>query len=531
MSNPKRKYLQWEEADMERAITAYHNGDMGLNAVCRNYGVPKKTLKRRIAGSNIYATDAKKVFGRPADLPVELENQLVGHILDLQRMFFGLTREDLKKLAYEVAEKNNIPHRFNQELKMAGNKWYYSFISRHPELSLRKPEATSMARAAGFSKERTDEFFDVLTKLIDRNKLQAANIYNVDETALSTVQKPRKILAKKGSHQVGSITSAERGTLTTGIFCMSAIGVFVPPMLVFKGKRFKPEWKIGAPPGTAFDLSESGWSNSEVFLNWLKHFVAFVKPTIENKVLLILDGHTSHTKDLSIIDYAKQNGIIMLSLPSHTSHRLQPLDVSFFGPLKTNFNTACEKYIRTHLTKITVSHISTLLNESYPKTAVVATAMNGFRSTGIWPLDRDVFQESDFAIPTNVTNLPDSASTEPSHIIMPSTSKLSDTESQEIFTEANSSSDDLFASRPFLSVKDVSPLPDASKIMKKKKTLSAPTPAVEILTSTPYKEKLIKKEEEKSDKIQKKKLRQQKKSMNEEAKKKSCSEKKNQFCK
>lgn len=516
MSDQKRKYLQWKEDDMERAITAYENGDMGLNEICRNYGVPKKTLKRRVAGSNIYATNAKKVFGRPNELTVELENQLVQHILDLQRMFFGLTRDDLKKLAFEIAETNNIPHRFNKGSKMAGDKWYYSFLSRHPELALRKPEATSMARATGFSKERTDEFFDVLSKLVDNNKLQAANIFNVDETALSTVQKPRKVLAKKGSHQVGSMTSAERGTLTTGIFCMSAIGVYVPPMLVFKGKRFKTEWKIGAPPGTAFELSESGWSNSEVFLNWLKHFVTFVKPNIENKVLLILDGHTSHTKDLSIIDYAKQNGIIMLSLPSHTSHRLQPLDVSFFGPLKTNFNKACEKYIRTNLTKITVSHISTLLNDSYPKTAVVATAMNGFRATGIWPVDRDVFKETDFAIPTNVNDsTPASTSTEPNHISTPSTTKMSDNESREVLTEAHTHSNKGLAStsvnRPNLSVKDISPLPDASKFIKKKKIANVPTPVVEVLTSTPYKEKLIKKKEEKDAKIKEKEMRLQKK--------------------
>lgn len=77
------------------------------------------------------------------------------------------------------------------------------------------------------------------------------------------------------------MSSAERGTLTTGIFCMNAAGVYVPPMLVFKGLRFKPEWKTGAPPGTSFGLSESGWSNADVFFNWLKDFGAFVKPNID----------------------------------------------------------------------------------------------------------------------------------------------------------------------------------------------------------------------------------------------------------
>jgi hypothetical protein len=510
MANKTKKYGLWREEDMERAIDSYSNGDMGLNAICRTYGVPKKTLKRRMEGKNIYATDSKKHFGRPQDLPFELENQLVQHALDLEKMFFGLTREDLKKLAFDIAEVNSIPHRFNNDKKMAGDKWYYSFISRHPELSLRKPEATSMARATGFTKERTDEFFDVLTRLVDENKFQAADIFNVDETALSTVQRPRKIIAQKGKNQVGSMTSMERGSLTTGIFCMSAAGVYVPPMLVFKGLRFKPEWKIGAPPGTTFDMSESGWSNSDVFLNWLKSFVSFIKPNKEKKVLLILDGHCSHTKNLFVINYARENGVIMLSLPSHTSHKLQPLDVSFFGPLKSNFNLACERYIRTHLTKISVSHVSLLLNESYPKTAVVATAINGFRATGIWPIDRDTFKESDYAIPPNMC-VSDNLSVDNASI---STSQMAENKFEHV-------SKDPTTPNVLKSVKDISPLPDVSKMLVKKRN-STSGPVVEVLTSTPYKDKLIQKANKKKDKPQKKEHRVNKKrSLKKDSAKKS----------
>lgn len=151
MANKGRKYGLWSEEDMERAIAAVSNGDMGINAACRTYGVSKPTLKRRLDGKNIFTTDNKKVFGRPQDLPSEIEEQLVQHILDLERMFFGLSRDEHKKLAFEVAEANKLPHRFNTNKRMAGDKWYYSFISRHPTLSLRTPEATSIARATGFT--------------------------------------------------------------------------------------------------------------------------------------------------------------------------------------------------------------------------------------------------------------------------------------------------------------------------------------------------------------------------------------------
>lgn len=112
------------------------------------------------------------------------------------------------------------------------------------------------------------------------------------------------------------MSSAERGTLTTRIFCMNAAGMYVSAMLVFKGLRFKPEWKIWALPGTSFCLTGSDLNNADVFLDWLKHFVAFIKPKKNKKLLMILDGHTCHTKTLNVNSYAKQNGILYCLTPA-----------------------------------------------------------------------------------------------------------------------------------------------------------------------------------------------------------------------
>lgn len=480
MANKGLKYGKWTQDDMSRAISAFENGDMGINAVCRTYGVSKPTLKRHLEGRNIHANNEIKKMGRSQELPAELEDEIVQHALKLERMFFGLSRDDLRRLAYQVAEENAIPHRFNRNKKMAGNKWYYAFLKRHPQLALRKPEPTSIARATGFSKERVNEFFELLVKTVDSHKFQAVNIYNVDETALSTVQKPKKVIGLKGKHQIGSMTSAERGVLTTGIFCMSAGGFFLPPMLVFKGQRFKPEWKMGAPPGTEFAMTDNGWSNCDTFLKWLKHFVAYVKPSNENKILLVLDGHASHTKDLNVIKYARANGVVIMSLPSHTSHKLQPLDHSFFAPLKSNFSKAAEKFIRTHQTKITVSHISLLLGESFPKTAIAATAINGFKGCGIWPVDCNKFNDDDYA----VGPLP--VSIEP-----PSIQKQSG--QTDLLNLPSTSQSPTTVYKPIM---EISPIPDVTKSLKRNRKVG---PVVEILTSTPYKDALetkkVKKEE------------------------------------
>lgn len=73
-------------------------------------------------------------------------------------MFFELRVDDLRWLAFDLAEAHNLKHNFNLVARMAGKKWNYAFMRRHPELSLRDPESTSMARVQGFDRERESSY-------------------------------------------------------------------------------------------------------------------------------------------------------------------------------------------------------------------------------------------------------------------------------------------------------------------------------------------------------------------------------------
>jgi hypothetical protein len=213
-------------------------------------------------------------------------------------------------------------------------------------------------------------FFDIFEKIVIIN-LTATNIFNVDESGFSTVQKRnQKILARKGKSQVGVIASGERGVNTTMVVCTSAAGQYVAPMIIFKRKRMVVELGLGAPPGCIVQISDTGYSNSELFLIWLKEFIKVVKPSKEDKVLLLLDVHTSHSKNLAAIELARANGVIILQLPGHTTHRLQPLDVSIFGPLETYYNQAVEKWMREHPgLAVTQFQVAELHSEAYGKAA------------------------------------------------------------------------------------------------------------------------------------------------------------------
>ncbi|XP_011860377.1 PREDICTED: tigger transposable element-derived protein 6-like, partial [Vollenhovia emeryi] len=390
----KRKYNTWKQEDMNEALQKHRNGEIGFNEACRRFNIPKPTLRRYLKGLN-----KRTKFGRPNDMSPEMEEILAQHLVNLESCFFGLTATEFRKLAFELAEKFQLPHRFNKEKKIAGKKWYYRFMKEHPTLSLRVPEPTSMARSKGFNKERVNEFFDKYEEILDRYKFAAHQIYNMDETALSTVHKPSKVVAQKGKHQVGAITSGERGLTTTGICAMNAAGEFIPPMLIFKRSRLNDALKKGAPPNTEFGCSKNGWITSELFVQWLQHFIKCTRleKSDRKQILLVLDGHSTHTKNLEAIQMARDYGIVMLSFPAHTTHRLQPLDRSFFKSLKSCYNEAASSWLRSNPgSVIKQANVAELLGKAYPRSVRMDIALNGFKATGLWPCDRNVIKEEDF---------------------------------------------------------------------------------------------------------------------------------------
>ncbi|XP_030037459.2 uncharacterized protein LOC115452978 [Manduca sexta] len=268
-------------------------------------------------------------------------------------------------------------------------------MKRHPRISLRRPEATSLNRINAFNKADVKVFYDNLKDIQNKHHIQPDKIFNVDETSISTVQKNSKILAERGEKQVGKATSAERGSTTTVVCAISAAGQYIPPFFIFKRKRMNALLLKGSNPNMVASVSDSGWINDSLFIDWLQHFISYAKPSLTNQVLLILDNHESHIS-LGAYNLCRDNGIIMLTLPPHTSHKLQPLDLTFFGPLKSAYYQECENYMSDRLGKpITQYEIVELFTNAFNRCSNLEKAASGFKSAGIYPyrpVDIDTIQ-------------------------------------------------------------------------------------------------------------------------------------------
>jgi hypothetical protein len=408
----------WNPDDMERALMDIRENKISLRKAARQYGLKRATLQRRMkllaAAGDVppnapfpYHRSSMKVFTERE------EGQLVEYCLAAAKMGFGISPVKLKKLAYEYAVRLNkrLPHSRRQaqspwELKQqAGDDWFTAFMKKHRELSIRKPEATSIGRMSAFNRHTVGVFYDNLRSVLTKYNFEPRNIWNCDETGITTVQVPEHVIAHRGERQVGSVTSAERGTLVTMCNAVSAAGSCVPPFYVFPRVNYRDIFLKNCYPGSKGVAQVTGWMTEVCFRDWLEHFMNVVKPTEDEPVLLILDNHETHLS-IDVIDAAKERGVILVTIPPHTSHKLQPLDVSVYSPFKRLYNRELDSWLVSHPAKtLTIYELAELSGKAWAASATPANIISGFESAGIHPFRPDKWQDTDFCL-AQVTDRP-----------------------------------------------------------------------------------------------------------------------------
>ncbi|KIK50955.1 hypothetical protein GYMLUDRAFT_182066 [Collybiopsis luxurians FD-317 M1] len=146
-------------------------------------------------------------------------------------------------------------------------------------------------------------------------------------------------------------------------------------------------------------MSENGWTDDQIGLKrFKKSFIPQSKAHSNSTkpILLLYNGHRSHI-GLDWIKHVQQNNIILFCLPPHTSHHLQPLDVSCFSPLQTAwFN--CYNAILSNTGEL--MELQDIVKEYWAARAKAfqeSMILQAWHKSGICPLNPGIFTDADFA--------------------------------------------------------------------------------------------------------------------------------------
>jgi hypothetical protein len=139
---------------------------------------------------------------------------------------------------------------------------------------------------------------------------------------------------------VHSIIPKEQEWLSI-LVCVNAAGFHIRSFYIFWGKTFQRDYIKQCEDNASMAMQPKAWMMGYRFKSWIGHFVKNVYDcglgiSLSSRHLLILDGHRSHVT-VDVVKTARSVGLDLLTLPYHTSHALQPLDVACFKPFKQAF--------------------------------------------------------------------------------------------------------------------------------------------------------------------------------------------------
>jgi hypothetical protein len=204
------------------------------------------------------------------------------------------------------------------------------------------------------------------------------------------------VIAKRGARCVQSIVPNQREWFSM-LVCINAGGQAIPLFYIFWGKRVHQNYIEHCEVGATMAMQPRAWMTSYLFSAWISHFLESVNRlggiSPQQGHLLILDGHNSHMT-LEVVMEAKRVGLDLLTLPSHTSHALQLLDISVFKPFKQHFREYKDFWTSHNLDQPAIKQI---LAQWVSLAFVKALSQNNIRSTfraiGIFPYNNQAMEK------------------------------------------------------------------------------------------------------------------------------------------
>ena len=328
--NYKRKTTdKYSRETLLAAVNVVGEGQMTALKASTVYGVPRPTIISHLNGDRGMKS---KTHGRPTVFTTECEKDMASMLHSMERRGFGLTQREVRALVGQYVRRSNIDIKDG----IPGEEWKRGFKKRN-KLSIKKPQSVEIARKKAADPFLVNEFYDLLEEIVQEQTLEGDQIWNLDETSFCQDPGKSKIIGLKGFQATRTTSSPGRDN-TTELFACNSWGQKIIPLIIFKGTYL---WNTWLPDDdsidSAFAPTSKGWMEPSVFEGFFSNVLIPEICKTGKPQLVIYDGHSTHL-DLNVILKAKENKITLLKLPPHSSHILQPLDVSTMKAMKDRWD-------------------------------------------------------------------------------------------------------------------------------------------------------------------------------------------------
>lgn len=250
--------------------------------------------------------------------------------------------KQLREFAEEILkEKGDIDN--------LGESWVTAFLRRHPDIKSKFVSMRDRKRVVAQTPEIFLYWFYLFKEQVEKYSVAEEDIYNLDEKGvmIGMGNKIRVILSKYKKNPYS--THSGNREWVTSTECCSLAGRKLGSWTIFKGKVQQKQWAETMRRIKEKDwhiaTSVNGWTDNELGMEYLEqHFHPQTKETHSTKGyrILIVDGHDSHVS-IKAIKFCITHKIVLLCLPPHSTHLLQPLDVGVFSPLSVYYKNGIQE--------------------------------------------------------------------------------------------------------------------------------------------------------------------------------------------
>ena len=376
------KYRQCSPSKVASAVLVVRTDAMNKRKAVLTFGIPRSTLMDKLSGKAPVGTNQ----GKPCVLTADEESVLVDYVKLMASIGYTVER---KELCFEV--KKFLDHGGRKTLfkeNLPGKHWYRLFSARHPDLCKRSAIALVHQRSQ-INLEMIEGWFNGLTSYlkkevpdVDGFLLDPRRIFNADEIGFPSSLKDGKVRTEI------VYPVCARGTIQiTVLACFNATGNYVPPLIIYPGKRFCDRI-ICEFEEAIYGHTSSGWMDSDLFVSFLRHFNEFVvDQAIPKPVLLLVDSNSARMS-LEAARFCSKNNIILYCLLENAFHILHPCNLGFFSPMKAAWKSEVKNWQLANIgSSLTKGEFLGVFKKAWAKVAKMENALHGFQKCGLFPLN------------------------------------------------------------------------------------------------------------------------------------------------